>query len=261
MPGPCSLEDSVQKRFPCHLACSTLALFILGACAHHAPEGGHGAHHGPDHAGAHSSSEHGGHHSLTHPGAMPHRFEDAEAWAKRFEDPGRDAWQKPDEVIAALALPADAKVADLGSATGYFAVRLARAVPKGRVFGVDVEPDMARYLAERAQREGLSNLSAILGAPADPKLPEPVDLVLVVNTYHHIEERVAYFRRLQAALTPRGRLAIIDFRLGQPMGPPEAHRLAPERVRHELEAAGYRLVEEHGFLPNQYFLVFARAGT
>ncbi len=117
---------------------------------------------------------------------MPHRFEKAEEWAPRFEDPERDAWQKPDEVIAALALPPDAKVADLGSATGYFAVRLARAVPKGHVYGVDIEPDMARYLTERARHEGLNNLTAVVGEPADPKLPEPVDLVLVVDTYHHI---------------------------------------------------------------------------
>src|SRR3990167_1183974 len=68
-----------------------------------------------------------------------HRFDDADAWAARFEDPKRDAWQKPDEVIAALALPPDAKVADIGSATGYFPVRFAKALPQGRVFGVDVE--------------------------------------------------------------------------------------------------------------------------
>lgn len=200
-------------------------------------------------------------HAMSHHGAMPHRFEDADAWARRFEDPARDAWQKPDEVIAALALPQEAKVADLGSATGYFAVRLARAVPEGRVYGVDIEPDMTRYLTERAQREGLGNLTAVLGEPADPKLPEPVDLVLVVNTYHHIQERPAYFRQLHGSLTPSGRVAIVDFRKGQPMGPPEQHRLTPEQVRQELEAAGYKLAEDIGFLPNQYFLIFTRADT
>lgn len=230
-----------------------LALLTLGACAHHAPESGQGARHEPAH--------HGGGHSLVHHGAAAHRFENAEEWAKRFEDPGRDAWQRPEEVIAALGLPPDAKVADVGSATGYFAVRLARAVPQGHVFGVDVEPDMARYLGERARQEGLGNLTAVLGEPADPKIPEPVDLVLLVNTYHHIEGRQAYFRQLLGSLTPRGRVAIIDFRKGQPMGPPEESRLAPEAVRREMEAAGYRFVEEHGFLPNQYFLLFAPASA
>jgi len=241
---PCSLF---------RLAAPTLALLTLSACAHPAAQSSQDAPAASDHPAQG--------HGLVHHGAMPHRFEDADAWAKEFEDPARDAWQRPDEVVAALALPPDAKAADLGSATGYFAVRLARALPKGHVYGVDIEADMARYLTERARREGLGNLTAVLGEPADPKLPEPVDLVLVVNTYHHISERTAYFRRLLGSLTPSGRVAIIDFRKGQPMGPPEQHRLEPAQVRQELEAAGYRFVEEHGFLPNQYFLLFARAGT
>jgi cyclopropane fatty-acyl-phospholipid synthase-like methyltransferase len=243
----------VQPRSPFRLAGPTLALLTLSACAHPSAQSGQDA---P------ATSAHQGHHQgLVHHGAMPHRFEDAEAWAKEFEDPARDAWQRPEEVIAALALPPDAKVADVGSATGYFAVRLARALPKGHVYGVDIEADMARYLTERARREGLGNLTAVIGELEDPKIPEPVDLVLVVNTYHHISERTAYFRRLLGSLTARGRVAIIDFRMGQPMGPPEKHRLEPAQVRQELEAAGYRFVEEHGFLPNQYFLLFARAGT
>ncbi len=225
---------------------ATLVLLTVSTCAHSGHDQGQGQGQG---------------HGMAHHGAMPHRFEDADAWAKRFEDPARDAWQKPEEVIAALALPQEAKVADIGSATGYFAVRLARAVPKGHVYGVDIEPDMKRYLTERAQQEGLGNLTAVLGEPADPKIPEPVDLVLVVNTYHHIEDRTVYFRQLHGSLTPRGRVAIIDFRKGQPMGPPEQHRLTPEQVRQELEAAGYRLSEDIGSLPNQYFLIFTRAGT
>lgn len=194
-----------------------------------------------------------------HPGAMPHRFENAEEWAKRFEEPERDAWQKPDEVVAALALPSDAKVADIGSGTGYFAIRLARAVPRGRVYGVDIEPDMARYLDERARREGANNLEAVLGEPGDPKLPEPVDVALIVNTYHHIGERVTYLRQLGEKLRPGARVVIIDFRKESPKGPPAAHKLSPEQVGGELEAAGYRLVRAHDFLPDQYFLEFQRA--
>jgi cyclopropane fatty-acyl-phospholipid synthase-like methyltransferase len=190
---------------------------------------------------------------------MPHRFENAEEWAKRFEDPARDEWQKPDAVVTALALKPDAKVADVGAGTGYFAVRLARAVPQGRVYGVDIEPDMVRYLGERARREGLAHLTAVLGEPHDAKLPEPVDLVLVVDTYHHISERVAYFQGLRTKLVPGGRLAIIDFREESPKGPPSQHKLAPEQVEAELKAAGYRRVASHDFLPDQYFLVFEAA--
>lgn len=190
---------------------------------------------------------------------MPHRFDDAPEWAKRFEDPSRDAWQKPDEVIAALQLPRDAVIADIGAATGYFPVRLARAVPEGRVYGADIEPSMVEYLSARAKREGLPNLHAVLAAPDDPKLPVAVDVVLVVDTYHHIDDRPAYFRRLLAKVKPGGRLAIIDFRKGQPMGPPEEHRLDAAQVRAELEGAGWALQAEHRFLPNQHFLVFIAA--
>ena len=111
-----------------------------------------------------------------HRGAADHRFDDAERWAQVFDDPARDAWQQPDAVIRALKLAPDAVVADIGAGTGYFAVRLARAVPKGRVIGVDVSHDMVRYLGERAKREGLANLSAQLGGADGPRLAAPVDL-------------------------------------------------------------------------------------
>ena len=190
------------------------------------------------------------------PHTHQHSFGDAERWAHVFDDPKRDAWQKPHEVIRALALAPDAVVADLGSGTGYFAVRLARMVPQGRVYGVDVEPGMVKYLAGRAKREKRANLIALAGAPDDPKLPEKADLILLVDVYHHVEDRERYFRRLQASLKPGGRVAIIDFRMDSPEGPPRSARIAPEVVVAELEAAGYSVAARHEFLPYQYFLVF-----
>jgi SAM-dependent methyltransferase len=184
------------------------------------------------------------------------RFDDAAKWSKVFDDPARDAWQKPAEVIRALALAPDAAVADLGAGTGYFAVRLARALPRGQVYGLDIEPDMARFLRERAAKEGLGNLSAHLAGERDPGLPAPVDLVLVVDTYHHLPRRSRYFSDLKPKLKPGGRVAIIDFRPDSPVGPPPRHRIAADAVKEEMARGGYRLAEEHGFLPNQYFLVF-----
>ena len=186
-----------------------------------------------------------------------HQFGDAERWARVFDDPARDAWQKPDEVIRALAPAPDAVVADIGSGTGYFAVRLARAVPRGQVYGVDVEPDMVRYLADRARREGLGNLTSVQAAPDDARLPRPVDLVLVVNTYHHIGERPAYFTGLRRSLRAGGRVAIVDFLPDAPAGPPRHARIPAAAVKEEMGRAGYGLVAEHPFLPHQYFLVFA----
>jgi predicted methyltransferase len=187
-----------------------------------------------------------------------HSFGDAEKWAHVFDDPERDAWQQPHEVIRALALKPDAAVADLGAGTGYFAARLANMLPKGTVYAVDIEPGMVKYLGERAQREKLANLKPVSGTPGDPRLPAKVDLVLLVDVYHHIEARERYFRALAASLKPGGRVAVIDFRLDSPSGPPKSARVAPERVKAELASAGYALAEEHGFLPRQYFLVFSR---
>ncbi|MCM5570429.1 class I SAM-dependent methyltransferase [Burkholderiaceae bacterium FT117] len=190
------------------------------------------------------------------PHTHQHSFSGAERWAHVFDDPARDAWQKPHEVIQALALPPDALVADVGAGTGYFAARLANMLPRGKVYAVDVEPDMVRYLGERAKREGRPNMIAVAGAPSDPKIPEKVDLVLMVDVHHHIDERVRYFREMQRYLKPGGRVAIIDFRPDSPTGPPRAARLEASVVVDELARAGYRLAREHGFLPNQYFLVF-----
>jgi len=192
------------------------------------------------------------------PHTHEHRFSDAEKWAHVFDDPERDAWQKPHQVIEALALKPDAVVADLGAGTGYFSVRLARMVPKGTVYAVDVEPDMVKYLGQRAAREKLGNMVAVRAAPGDARLPAKADLVLLVDVYHHIGERERYFRQLADSLAPGGRLAVIDFRLDSKRGPPKDARIAPERVKAELAAAGYALAAQHAFLPDQYFLVFAR---
>jgi predicted methyltransferase len=195
------------------------------------------------------------------PQTHQHSFDDAEKWSKVFDDPERDAWQKPHEVIKALALRPDAVIADIGAGTGYFSARFANMTPQGRVYGVDTESEMVKHLAERAKREGLKNLTAVAGKPGDPRIPEKADLIILVDVYHHIEGRERYFRSLQRALKPGGRIAVIDFRMDSPVGPPRSARIAPDTVKSELQRAGYVLAQEHAFLPNQYFLVFKPAGS
>ena len=192
-------------------------------------------------------------------GAFHHRFEGAENWAKEFDAAERDDWQKPQAVLDALRIEKSAIVADIGAGTGYFASRIARLAPQGRVYAVDVEPDMTRYLGERAKREGLSNLLPVLAQADNAALPEPVDLALVVDTFHHIGHRVAYFTRLKSSLKDDGRLVIIDFKSDSPNGSPPQYRIPLEQAADELIAAGYTLVEAPSFLPRQYMLIFRKS--
>jgi len=193
------------------------------------------------------------------PPTHQHSFGDAQQWSHYFDDPKRDEWQKPHEVIRALGLAPNSVVADIGSGTGYFCVRLANFVPEGHVYGVDTEADMVKYLEDRIKRDGLSNVISLAGKPDDPQLPSQVDLVLMVDVFHHISNRDQYFKKLKDYLAPGGRLALIDFTDTSPMGPPPAERISPARVKSELIQAGYELAVEHVFLPNQYFLVFKTA--
>jgi cyclopropane fatty-acyl-phospholipid synthase-like methyltransferase len=188
---------------------------------------------------------------------MEHRFDNAEHWAKSFDDPARDAWQMPDRVIEALGLKPGQIVADIGAGTGYFSVRLAKSAAAPKVYGVDIEKSMVEYLGRRAMREGLTNVVAIQAGADRTNLPEPVDLVLVVDTYHHIPGRVAYFRALKTLMKPGARLAIVDFKKDSPEGPPREFRFTPEEISAELGKAGFSLRARHDFLPRQMFLVYA----
>jgi SAM-dependent methyltransferase len=203
----------------------------------------------PEHRGhAHGAA---GHPPGSH---AAHRFENAEAWAAHFEAPSRDAWQKPDIVLEALELARNAVVADVGSGTGYFAVRIARRVPEGRVWAVDIEPDMVRYVNLRAHREGHKNLFSILAAPDDPLVPELLDRMLLVNTYHHLADRRGWFRRAARYMKPGGFLVVVEFKMGKlPVGPPDEAKVPPELVDRELAEAGWALRSaDAGRLPHQW---------
>ena len=188
-----------------------------------------------------------------------HGSRSVEEWRRILEDPSRDGWQKPAQVLEALGLRPGQDVADIGAGTGYFSVRFAKAVgPGGKVFAVDIDQGLIDHLKERAKDAGLSNLKAVLAAPNDPLLSEKsLDIVFVCDVIHHVEDRQGYFAKLSGALRPGGRLAIVDFyKRKTPVGPPVAMKIPREDLISELREAGFVLAQAFDFLLHQYFLVF-----
>jgi ubiquinone/menaquinone biosynthesis C-methylase UbiE len=193
------------------------------------------------------------------PHEMHRRHRDPSAYRAALEDPARDEYQRPAEVVQALELREGEVVADIGSGTGYFTVRFARAVGEsGRVYAVDVSPDMIRHLNRRLREEGTRNVCTVLADPDDPLLPDgSVDRLVLVNTWHHIVDQPAYLEKIRKILRPGGQVVHIDFqKRDTPVGPPTAEKIARDDLVAQMEAAGFRLAAEHDLLPYQYFLVF-----
>jgi ubiquinone/menaquinone biosynthesis C-methylase UbiE len=215
--------------------------------------GSSGEHRNPAYADA-TPGQRGRHDATAH-----HSFEDVDHWVRVFDDPARDRWQQPAEVVRALDLRPGMTVADLGAGTGYFLRYLSEAVGEtGTVLAVEPELNLLGYLRARAEREHANNVVPILASFDNPRIPRAsTDLVLLVDTVHHINDRLVYLRRLQKLLKPAGRVAIIDWHKRElPEGPPLEHKLAREQVIEEMTAAGYSLSTEPDFLPYQYFLIF-----
>ena len=179
-----------------------------------------------------------------------------------LEPPDREAWQKPDQVMDALGVAESTVVADLGAGGGWFTVRLARRVGQnGKVYAVDVQRLMIEAIRRRMRREGYTNVIPVLGAFTDPQLPADarMDAVLIVDAFHEMEDPALLLRNVARTLKPHGRVGIIDYREGEGgPGPEPSARVPPATVIAEATSAGLTLVEQHTFLPYQYFLVFGR---
>ena len=210
-----------------------------------------------------SAHEHGGPSGHGHEGGpLVRRFEKAEDWAKRFEGPDRDAYQKPEVVVKALGLGEGMVVADIGAGTGYFLPHLSKAVGKsGRVVAIDIESTMVRYMIDRARRENLDNVWPRLGAVDDPLLrPESLDRILIVNTWHHIPKRAVYAKKLAESLSEKGQVFIVDFKLESERGPARDHKVPPEVAAADLEAGGLAARIDRDLLPDQYVVIGEKLG-
>jgi arsenite methyltransferase len=196
---------------------------------------------------------------LTSTQEMNRVHQDSRAYIARLEDPKRDAYQKPEEVIKALSIKEGEVIADIGAGSGYFSFRLAQAVgPTGRVYAVDINPDMIMHLNRRIRDLNLRNIVTILSAPDDPLLADAsVDRVFICDTWHHIPGHAQYLALLKRMLKPGGAVVMVDFKKAKtPIGPPMEIRIGRDDLVREMETNGFNLAAEHTFLEYQYFLVF-----
>ena len=176
-----------------------------------------------------------------------------------LDAPDRDIWQRPDQVMDALAIAEASVVADVGAGGGWFTVRLARRVgPNGIVYAEDVQAEPLTAISRRVAAEGLRNVKTIRGLRSDPRLPpRSLHAALMVDAYSEIEDRVTFLRNLAKSLRPDGRLGVVDFTLeGGGPGPATEERVSPESVIRDAANAGLRLFRQETFLEYQYFLIF-----
>lgn len=177
-----------------------------------------------------------------------------------LEGPDREEWQRPDKIMDVLGIGEASVVADLGAGSGWFTPRLARRVgPNGMVYAEDVQRPMIQAIKIRVDRLGLKNVTTVLGTASDPRLPEPIDAVLIVDAYHEMEQPVALLRNVAKSLKPTGRIGIVDFtKDGGGPGPAMEERVDPDAVIRDAQAAGLVLRSRETFLKYQYMLVFEK---
>jgi SAM-dependent methyltransferase len=178
-----------------------------------------------------------------------------------LEGPDRDTWQKSDRIMDTLSIADGSHVADLGAGAGWFTIRLARWVgPHGKVYAEDVQPEMIQAISRRVSREGFGWVLTRLGTAEDPMLPaDELDAILIVDTYHEMENPVRLLANAAKALKARGRIGIVDFKKdGGGPGPPLEERVDPEAIIRDANTAGLRLIGRETFLPFQFFLVFGK---
>ncbi|HXD18918.1 MAG TPA: class I SAM-dependent methyltransferase [Vicinamibacterales bacterium] len=181
-----------------------------------------------------------------------------------LESPDRADWQKPDQIMDALAIADGSKVADVGAGSGWFTMQLARRVgPNGLVYAEDVQRQMIEAIRRRVGREGLQNVRAVQGTVTDPRLPEgSLDAAVVVDVYSEVDNRVMFLRTLSRALKPNGRIGVVNYKPGQGGPGPSSNanegvRVDSSMVEADARAAGLRVLARAN-LPFQYLLVLGK---
>lgn len=178
------------------------------------------------------------------------------AWLER---PERERDERPDQVVERLGLEPDDVVADVGAGTGYFTFRLSRAVADGRVYAVDLQPQMLTMLEERRRQLGAENVSLVRSSTTDSNLPAACcDLVLMVDVYHELSQPREMMASIVRALAPGGRVVLVEYRGEDPsVRILPLHKMTEAQARREMAAAGLVWRDTLDFLPTQHVLIFA----
>jgi ubiquinone/menaquinone biosynthesis C-methylase UbiE len=183
---------------------------------------------------------------------------DGADWLERST---RQKEEDADAAIAALQVSATSVVADVGAGTGYYSFRIARRVPQGRVYAVEIQEEFITALQRRAQEEGASNVTVIKGTESNPNLEDQsLDLAIMVDVYHELAYPKEMLQALHKALKPGGQLLLLEYRAEDPSIPiKELHKLSVAQAKKELGANGFVLAEKKDFLPIQHYLLFQKA--
>ncbi|MBU1239035.1 class I SAM-dependent methyltransferase [Myxococcota bacterium] len=187
-------------------------------------------------------------------------FKDTAEYIKHLNQPKRLKWKKHHVVISALHLKGDEVITDLGAGAGSFALRFARVLPKGHVHALDILPGMISYMKTKAKEQHLTNITISLTHPDKPTLGPGTTLAFVNNVLHFVRRPGSWIAHIASQLPKGGRLVIIDFKMGKlPLGPPDSHKVSPERLKAFAKAAGLTLsTEDHRLLPYQHLVVFTK---
>src|SRR5215831_1266052 len=173
---------------------------------------------------------------------------DPKAYIGALEDPKRDAYQKPQEVMTALGIKPGEVIADIGAGSGYFTFRLAHHLgDKGKVYAVDVSPDMILHINRRIRELNVTNVITVLSDPDDPLLPDhSIDRFFFSESWHHIENKTKYLELMKRMLKPGGEVVMIDFQKKDlPVGPPLQMKIAREDLIKQMESDSFRLTKEY----------------
>ncbi len=176
-------------------------------------------------------------------------------WLERSE---REQEEAPSKAIEALELKPGMVVADVGAGSGYYTSRISKRLgPSGRVYATDIQPGMIELLNRRITSEGLTNVTTILGTMEDPKLPpRSIDLAIMVDVYHELQQPQLFLQRLKETFKPGGRLVLLEFRKEDPNVPIlEVHKMSVAEAKAELEAEGFALERVINVLPWQHIIV------